>query len=264
MSRPEHPAATGLDAAVVLVHGLVAVAVAGLRLLDGEGLDHGFVPLQLVVLEGEDMVGPPVGDGLCNSLLTDPPRGTRSMVTMQPSSTSIASRSGMAVLAWEWSSTRRAVSAPGVVVGTAGRRQRLHPACETAFQLWGASRAQTRPKVSCEGMPCGSARNVASQTCFWCPNSSTSVPRPVPQMTARVASRSMSPRGYAAGPGADGTGCFIPSYPGPAPRNLECDCSGRTGDLSIGTQRTRIKCGISEVYSDFKGGCHSVCGTCKL
>jgi len=54
----------------------VAVAVAALRLLDGEGLDYGFEQLQLVVLEGEDMVGPLVADGLCNSLLTDPPRGT--------------------------------------------------------------------------------------------------------------------------------------------------------------------------------------------
>ena len=38
----------------------------------------------------------------------------------------------------------------------------------------------------------------------------------------------------------------------------------RAGDLSTDTQGIGIKCGMSEVYSDFKSGCHSACGTCKL
>ncbi len=69
---PEHPAAACLNAAVVLVHGLVAVVVAALEtlgLFDGEGFDHGLVQLGLVSLERQHIVGSPVADRLCNPLL---------------------------------------------------------------------------------------------------------------------------------------------------------------------------------------------------
>ena len=50
---PDNPAATRLDATVVLVHGLVGGMLAALEILgrfDGQGLDHGLVPVRLVAL----------------------------------------------------------------------------------------------------------------------------------------------------------------------------------------------------------------------
>ena len=119
-----------------------------------------------------------------------------SMVTMQPSSASSRSRRGMAVISLDFASVATCPSTSPLAVaqaltrcsgrlarprdrasGAASCRRwppprprpaapttRLHPGQEAApGTAAGSSRANTRPKVSCDGMPFGSARNVRSQ-----------------------------------------------------------------------------------------------------
>ena len=59
--------------------------------------------------------------------------------------------------------------------------QRLYPRRKAA----GSSCANTRPKVSCEGMPMRQLQERPGQACFWRPKNSTSVQLSAPQMTAR-------------------------------------------------------------------------------
>ncbi len=127
----EHPAATGLDTAVVLVHGLVEVMVAafeGLRLCDGEGLDHRLVQLRLLPLSVSTQSAPR-SRIVCAIRFWQP---MAAMVTMPPSITSISSSAGMAVLALDWSSnrhgprTRRAASAQTLTRCRCGTPRRTH------------------------------------------------------------------------------------------------------------------------------------------
>ena len=102
---PDDPTAARLKATVVLVHGLVIVVVAALETLglcDGEGLDHGLVPLR-VSLEHQHIVGP--RSWIVSAIHFWQPRSSR--VTTQPSSASVSSRAGMAVFALDQSSTHR-------------------------------------------------------------------------------------------------------------------------------------------------------------
>ena len=100
-----HPAATGLDTAAGFVHGLVEVMVAafeGLRLFDGEGLDHRLVQLRLLPLSVSTQSA--TGARIVCAIRFRQPMAT--MVTMPPSITGISSSAGMAVPALDGSSTR--------------------------------------------------------------------------------------------------------------------------------------------------------------
>ena len=56
----------------------------------------------------------------------------------------------------------------------------------------GSSRASTRPKVSCEGMPCGKAKKVCNHACRAWPKVAIAVTSFAPQMTASLAIVMMS------------------------------------------------------------------------
>ena len=209
---PDDPAAARLDAAVVLVHGLVEVVVAareGFRLLDREGLDHRLVPRRLVVLERQHIVGAPVAEGLRNPRVAahgvdghdaalehqhlEQCRHGRNLVGLVGHPTLAQDQ---ARLVRPGTHQMQGRHPPDGVAGAAGHlavhrhnlvlevlRQRPYPARKADPGCWGSSRAKTRPKVSCEGIPCGRARNVSSQACFWWPKNSTSVQLSAPQMT---------------------------------------------------------------------------------
>ena len=147
-----------------------------------------------------------------------------SMVTRLPASASVSSSAEIAVISLarlstrRWPSTSRASSSQALT--SAGGGTPLAWSCEPRATLpstatipscsiaashcthaakqasngSGSSRPMTRPKVSGEGMPCGSSRKVSSQACFWWPKNSTSVPLSAPQMTASVAIRRMTSR----------------------------------------------------------------------
>ena len=175
---------------MVLVHGLVEVVVAareGFRLLDREGLDHRLVQLRLVVLERQHIVGPPVAEGLRHPRVADHGvDGHDATLEQFRNGRNLVGLVGHPTLTQD--QARRV--GPGThrmqgrhpldgVAGATGHlavhrhdlvlealRQRPYPARKANPGWAGSSRAKTRPKVSCEEIPCGRARNVASQACF--------------------------------------------------------------------------------------------------
>ncbi len=180
----------------------------------------------------------------------------------------------MAVLALEWSSTRRCSrTRRGAPRPASWERRAALPSTATTWvrraaasdctqrmkqpsRGWRSSRAQTRPKVSCEGMPCGNARNVASQDCFRHPKLDLdpavgAADDGQGRMQENVLQR-MPPglgpagivdfgkqgnQGHGSGVGDGGdseTEGSTPSYPRlPLPK-LECDCPGPGGGSADG------------------------------
>jgi len=90
-------------------------------------------------------------------------------------------------------------ASPPVAAWTPATQPRKH-----AAQRSGSSAAHTRLNVSCDGMPCGTSRNVASQARFALPSSSTSTHPSAPQIVAHSAIVRMAMREW----------CFVRSTRG--------------------------------------------------
>jgi len=139
------------------------------------------------------------------------------MVTMQPCKCSTSSKRGIAVISLGFASVATCPSTSRLAVANAltrcsaakpllrlwERRKGLPSTAMTspgissaidatqarkqASKASGSSIPNTRPKVSCEGMPWGSFRNFSNQVCFARPKAAIATQPSAPQSTAAMA-----------------------------------------------------------------------------